>query len=87
MLGADDRVAMSDMSVPGNASISAGTVSLRSVEVERGTTILSKRGPASVTIDDSTFNGAVAVRTGSADRVAIEIDGDPLGARACSTRT
>jgi hypothetical protein len=75
-----DSVTMSNLSLPGHVAVVAETVVLQSVEVQRNTRIVSKSGPASVTVDDSNFHGLVGIYTGKgADVIQIESSGDPTG--------
>lgn len=75
-----DSVTMSNMSLPGHVAVVAETVVLQTVEVQRKTRIVSKTGPASVTVDDSNFRGLVGIYTGKgADVIQIESSGDPAG--------
>ena len=78
-----DSVALTGLTLPGKVSVGGlGTVNvdLQSMVVQGKTKIVSGAGRDVITIDDSSFNGAVRLNTGGGkDLVQIETNGDPLG--------
>ena len=78
-----DSVTLTGLTLPGKVLVSGlGTVNvdLQSMVVQGKTKIVGGTGRDVITIDDSTFKGAVRLSTGGAkDLVQIETQGDPLG--------
>lgn len=81
MGGGGDSVTLSNLSLPGHVSVVAEHVVVQSVEVQRNTRIVSKRGSALLTVDNSNFRGKVGLHTGKGgDMVQIDANGGPVGA-------